>query len=287
MPHPNHKAPASRESISLALPVRNQGALLDRALPAWISTLSKLGRPFEILVVDDGSSDDTLQRAEAIAAKQSQVAIIRLEKTEGFGAALRAAIEKAQYPLFFYTSLEYPYQPSDLRLLLDRIDDVDFVSGFRNAVQPAKWLRIARRVFDGLVRIIIGLPREPTPGWLGWKLHCYARFVKTLFGVQLIDVESAFKLFRREVIAAFPIQSNGPFVHTEIVAKANFRTCWMDEVPIGAQQGVPLEALAIKFSLRERWKDLRRLLRNPVFCKPEAAPAEPATPSPAPTPATI
>ena len=49
-----------------------------------------------------------------------------------------------------------------------------------------------------------------------------------------------------------PIQSDGLFVHTEIIAKANFMTLWMDEVPIGAQGGVPPAALEIPFNLRER-----------------------------------
>lgn len=287
MPHPNNKPPVSGKPISMALPVRNQAALLERALPAWISTLKKLDRPFEILVVDDGSNDETAKRAETIAARHPEVIVLKLDKPEGVGAALRAAIDRSQYPLFFYTSLDYPYQPSDLHLLLARIDDMDFASGFRKALQPPVWLRIARKVFDLLVWILIGYEREPVPGWLGWKSHLYARFAQTLFGVQLIDVESAFKLFRREVIAAFPIQSDGPFVHTEIIAKANFRTCWLDEIPIGAQPGVPKEALAIPFHMRDRWKDLRRLLRNAKFSKETVKPAETVEPSPAPTPAAI
>lgn len=249
--------------------------------------MTKLGRPFEILVVDDGSGDDSAKHAEAIAEKHSEVMVLKLEKPEGFGAALRTAVDRSQYPLFFYTSLDYPYQPSDLRALLDRIDDVDLVSGFRKAMAPPPGIRIARRVFDLAVRILVGLERETPPGWLGWKRHCYARWMQTLFGVQLVDVDSAFKLFRREVIASFPIQSNGPFVHTEIIAKANFRNCWLDELPIGAQMGVPKEALAIPFSMSERWRDLRRVFRDPVFSKQPANLAEAPGPSPAPTPAAI
>jgi glycosyltransferase involved in cell wall biosynthesis len=271
----------------MALPVRNQAALLERALPAWISTLGKLNRRFEILVVDDGSSDDTAARADAVSSRHPEVVVLRLEKPAGFGAALRAAIDKSQYPLFFYTSLDYPYQPSDIRILLNRIDDVDFVSGFRKAIPLPTGVRIAQRILELAARVLIGLQREPLPGWLGWKRHCYARLVKTLFGVELIDVESEFKLFRREVITSFPIQSDGPFVHTEIVAKGNFRSFWLDELPIGAQSGVPKEALGIPFRMRDRWKDLRRLLKNATFKKPAEKPADETEPSPAPTPAAI
>jgi glycosyltransferase involved in cell wall biosynthesis len=259
--------------------------MVERALAAWVSALTKLERPFEILVADDGSSDDSMKRAQTIADHHAEVQIVSAAQTRGFGAALRTAIDQARYPLFFYTSLNYPYQTSDLRKLLDRIDDVDFVSGYRAAVPPPLWLRRARGTIDLAVRILIGLQRESQPGWLGWKLHCYARFVRLLFGVHLVDVESAYKLFRRELLASIPIQSDGPFVHTEIVAKLNFRGCWMDELPIGAQGGVPREALAIPFHLRDRWKDMRRLLSRSTFVKPAASP--PPDPSPAPTPAAI
>ncbi len=238
-------------------------------------------------MVDDGSSDDTAARADAVAARHPEVVVLRLEKPAGFGAALRAAIDRSRYPLFFYTSLDYPYQPSDIRILLDRIDDVDFVSGFRKAIPLPNGVRVTKRILDLASRILIGFQREPLPGWLGWKRHFYARLVKTLFGVELIDVESEFKLFRREVITSFPIQSDGPFVHTEIVAKGNFRSFWLDELPIGAQPGVPQAALTIPFRMRDRWTDLRRLLKNAKFTKPAETPADATDPSPAPTPATI
>src|SRR5262249_1456416 len=150
--------------ISMALPVHNQAALLERAGPAWVNALAKLNRPFEMLVVDDGSSDDTPARADALAGRHSQVAVLRHEAPRGFGAALRTALEKAQKPLFFYTSLDYPYQTTDLRRLLERIDDVDVVSGFRAARRPPTWYRRYRRIADFLLWFLVGLEREPLPG---------------------------------------------------------------------------------------------------------------------------
>src|SRR5262245_44171320 len=174
MPHPDNKPAVSHQPISMALVIRNQAVLVDRALPAWVAALSKLERPFEILVVDDGSNDESAIRAQIVANSHPEVQVLSSGPTLGFGAALRAAIDKARYPLFLYTALDYPYQTSDLRKLLERIDDVDFVSGYRTAVPPPPWLKRVRRVFDLTLRILIGLQREPQPGWLGWKLQCYA-----------------------------------------------------------------------------------------------------------------
>ncbi|HLW64355.1 MAG TPA: hypothetical protein VKS79_03480, partial [Gemmataceae bacterium] len=63
-------------------------------------------------------------------------------------------------------------------------------------------------------------------------------------------------------------QSDGVLVHTEIIAKANFLTCWMDEIPIGAANGAKPESLAIPFFWRGHWKGMGRLLNNPDFGPP-------------------
>jgi glycosyltransferase involved in cell wall biosynthesis len=249
----------------MALPVRNQAALVERAAPAWANALGKLNRPFEILLVDDGSTDATPERVKAAAARHSEIVVLTHDAPKGFGASLRTALEHARHPLFFYSSLDYPYQTTDLRKLLERIDDVDFASGFRAARPLPRGYRRWRRFADLFLLVVIGLKREPLPGWLGIKQHFYNRAMRTLFGVHLDDVECAYKLFRREIFDRIPIQSDGIFVHTEIVAKATFMTCWMNEVEIGAQGGVPPEALVVPFSLGERWHDMRRLLSNPDF----------------------
>jgi len=235
--------------------------------------------------VDDGSTDATPARAQTIAARVPELVLLTHDSPKGYGAGIRTALAPARHPLFFYTSLDYPYQTTDLRKLLDRIDDVDFVSGFRAAHPLPRWYARWRRFADLFLRFAVGLKREPLPGWLGTKQLIYNRAMRTLFGVHIDDVESAFKLFRREIFDRIPIQSNGIFVHTEIVAKATFMTCWMDEIEIGAQGGVPVESLTVPFSLSERWKDLRRLLTNPDFGPWPPKPHDNTPPQETPVPA--
>lgn len=277
MPHPANKPPIANSPLSMALPVLpGQAALAERAAPAWAAALAKLDRPFELLLIDDGTPEAEAAKLSATAGKHREIALHRHDSPRGYGASLKTAISNARHPLFFYSALDYPYQTTDLRKLLDRIDDVDLVSGFRAARKPPNGYRIFRRVIDIAARILIGLKREPLPSWLGGRVHLYNRLTRTLFGQQLDDVESAYKLARKEVLDRLVLQSDGPFIHTEIIAKANFMTLWMDEVPIGAQGGVPPAALQIPLSMSQRWKDLRRLLSRPDFGtwrKPEPAPA--------------
>jgi glycosyltransferase involved in cell wall biosynthesis len=218
MPHPENKPAISKEAISLAIPVRNHASVLPARLQAWIQYLRHLERPFEILLIDDGSTDETGTLVAKSAEQFAEVVVLPPPPLRGFGACLRSALEKAKYPLFFYSALDYPYVPHELRKLLDRIDDVDLVSGYR-AAQP---LPLSARIFQTVVnlsaRILIGLHREKLDGWLGANAHFYSWFAGLVFGVPVRDVDSAFKLFRREIFARIPIQSDGVFVHTEILA---------------------------------------------------------------------
>jgi glycosyltransferase involved in cell wall biosynthesis len=268
MPHPDNKPAASKEPVSIALPVYNRANQLEQGVRSWLQFLGQLDRPFEFIIVNDGSSDQTGSLAQSLAGKYPEIVLIHEPAARGFGAALRSALAIARYPLVFYTSLDYPYAPSDLRKLLDRIDDVDLVSGYRSAQRLPPSARIVQMALNVAVLVLIGLKRDKLPGWLGWKARLYYWFVRILLGVHVQDVDSAFKLFRREVFARIPIQSDGMLVHTEIIAKANFMTCWMDEIPIGAASGAKPESLVIPFCWREHFRGLRRLLNQPNFGPP-------------------
>jgi len=265
MPHPDNKPAISKEPISVVLPAHEKASNLESCVRAWLQFLRQLGQPFELILIEDSGGDRTGTLAQALASQNPEIALIQDPNAHGFGAALRSALEKARYPLFFYTSLEYPYAPADLRKLLDRMDDVDLVSGYRAALRLSRSARILQAIINLVTMILIGLKRDGLPGWLGWKAHTYSWLVRFLLGVHVIDVDSAFKLFRREIFARIPIQSDGILVHTEIIAKANFLNCWMDEIPIGAAAGAKAELLVIPFSWREHFLGMRRLLGRPDF----------------------
>jgi hypothetical protein len=105
--------------------------------------------------------------------------------------------------------------------------------------------------------LLFGIVLLPLPGWLGRQPVAYQKLVRWLFGVRVGDIDSAFKLFRREVFDRIPIQSDGQFVHAEILAKANFAGCLMEEVAI--------EVPATWESDSRRWAELWRVFRSPDF----------------------
>jgi len=235
MPDPVERPPIATAPLSVVLVACNAAADLEAVVVAWVAQLDALARPWEIILVDDGSTDDTPMRADILAARYGRLRVVHHATRLGFGAALRSGIAAAQYPLLAYTTCDGQYQPAELKRFLELIDKVDLVAGCRvwlPVPRPVRWLGRLWRIF---VRVIFGISLEPLPCWLGDRGQGKRWLARWIFGVRVHDVDCAFRLARRSIFARLPIQSNGPFAQVEILAKANFLGCWMAEVPVRYQ----------------------------------------------------
>jgi glycosyltransferase involved in cell wall biosynthesis len=209
--------------------------------------------------------DDTTQRADGLRDKISRLEVLRHESPAGVGAALRTALAFAKHPLFFYTLCDPRYRPDDLPRMLKAIDPVHCVAGYRAGRSvPLLW-RTAGLCSRLLCRVILSAAPAPLPGWLGWRGHAAGLLARVFFGVRNRDVLCPYRLLRREIFARMPLQSNGPFVHIEILAKANFLGCILSEdVPLG-DANRPVQAEARDDPGENFFKDFRRVLDRPDF----------------------
>jgi glycosyltransferase involved in cell wall biosynthesis len=286
MSEPSELPPIAAEPLSVLLPAANAAALLAEVLGGWVAQLEGLKRPYEIILVDDGSSDGTGGLARFLAGRLPRVRVLDHPAPRGFGAALRTGLTAARYPLVFYTTCDHQYRPEDLRLLLGVIDKVHLASGYRVSAPVPAWLRWVGRFYRGLARLAFGAGPEPLPGWLGWSGHARRWLARWFFGVRVQDVDCAFRLFRRSVFDRIPIQSDGSFAQVEILAKANFLGCLMTEEPVTHR---PSPAPA-REPLRRTVREARRVLSQPDFGPPvlpppaSAAGPEKVLPKPAAVP---
>ena len=275
--------PIPTEPVSVVIPVLVAGDYVGPALRNWSTGLERLHVPYELLVVDDGTNEEFTAKLAGEVPKLPHARLLRHDLPQGFGACLRTALPETQHPLFFYTSLDYPYAPVDLGKLLTRIAhtdeylkrQLDVVSGCRTGRPvPGVW-RVMGQGFRGFSRFALGLPLDPLPGWLGFHEHLRSWIVWLLFGDPLTDPNSAFKLFRKSVFDKFPIQCDGQFVHVELIAKATFITCLMDELPLTPKPD-PLPAVP--------WGEFWKVLRDPKFTSPTLLEPTPTPPETAVTP---
>jgi hypothetical protein len=233
MSNPFERAPIAQAPLSVVLLVAPATANFQKVLSKWAAYLDTLGRDYEMFLVNYAGSGSTAEDSAALEGQYPRLKILPNPDPPGVGAALRSGLGAAHFPLFCYALCSHAYQAADLGRMLELIDKVDLVSGER-AGQPRSWKRF---VYRGLLRF--------------------------LFGLRLVDVDCPFKLFRRSIFARIPIQSEGPFAHVEILAKANFLGCIMSDVPV--QYSCKGRSVA-ELSSRRAWRtDASRVFFHPDF----------------------
>jgi len=193
-------------AVSAVMPAYNEEAVLRESTEVLRAALAKACERFEIILVDDGSTDGTPELADALAEQYSEVRAIHHRPNQGYGAALRTGFTSAQMPLVFYTDADGQFVPEEIGRLLDRIGDADIVTGYR-ADRQDPWLR----------------------KFFSWG---FKQFIRLVFGVYVRDCDCAFKLYRRKVFEEVRIESSAFFVDAEVLAKANVLGYRIDEVAV-------------------------------------------------------
>jgi glycosyltransferase involved in cell wall biosynthesis len=188
-------------SLSIVLPAYNEEANIERAVEQCVATASRLAKQFEVIVVDDGSSDGTGGVVEGLVRHgHSKVRLLAHHTNRGYGAALRTGVTSARYDFVFFMDSDNQFDVSELEYFLPLMDEYEMVTGFR----------VYR--YDTVLRCMLS--------WI------YNRLVGVLFRLRVRDVDCAFKLMRREVVQQVSIECDNFFVNTELLAKArkwNFR----------------------------------------------------------------
>ena len=184
---------AGDRRISLVLPAYNEEANVTEAIRRARSVAHRLCSAYEIVVVDDGSTDGTAACVEAMTEGHSDLVLLRHPRNRGYGEALRTGFRAARHELVFFTDSDNQFDLGELELFLPWIDRCDVVCGYR----------INRR--DRWSRRVIGK---------SWNY-----LVRALFYVPVRDIDCAFKLFRREAFDDISLEAMGAMVSTELMVQ--------------------------------------------------------------------
>jgi glycosyltransferase involved in cell wall biosynthesis len=167
----------------------------------------RLTSDFEVIVVDDGSADATGAIADELARLCPEVRVVHHPRNRGYGGALRSGFEAATKEFVFYTDGDAQYDPAEVALLWDRIDDrTDVVNGYK----------ISRS--DPVHRIVIG--------------RAYHHVVKLLFGLRVRDVDCDFRLMRRAIFDKVQLEKNSGVICLEMMKKVQDAGFSIAEVPV-------------------------------------------------------
>lgn len=174
--------------LTVVVPAFNEGARVGDAVVALRRALPEVTPDgLEIVVVDDGSSDETAAAAERAGADR----VVRLERNRGKGAAVRAGVAVASGTTVAYTDADLSYPPEQLAVLLQEVERGSrFVAGSRKHVETVTLIKSRRlrevsgRVSNLLSRLVVlGRYRDTQCGLKAFD----AEAAKALFGAGLVD----------------------------------------------------------------------------------------------------
>lgn len=197
--------PAKFARLSVFFPMWNEEQYLQRALNAaqeLCDELINLGMiaDYELVIVDDASTDSTPQLADAAAARDKRVKVVHHPINRKLGGSIKSGFAASTGDVILYTDADLPFDMREVQnaMRLMRQYEADIVSAYR-----------FDRTGEGYVRVVYSM--------------FYNFMVRVLFGVRFRDINFAFKLCRKSVFEQVVLESEGSFIDAELIVSAKKR----------------------------------------------------------------
>lgn len=178
-------------SLTAFFPCYNEEANVEPMVEQFLSVLPSLAKTFEIVIVNDGSSDCTGAIADRLAVQHETVRVIHHPRNLGYGASLRSGFDTAKYDWIFFTDGDMQFDVAQLKKFLPHTETHHAIIGYR------------KRRAEGSVRAL--------------NAKLFKLYIDALFRLHVRDIDCAFKLLRRDVMQSLPLQSTGAFTSAEFL----------------------------------------------------------------------
>lgn len=156
-PEPEAEADAAPE-LSVVVTLLNEASTLDELYGRTVAALEGLGRPYELIFVDDGSSDGTFAALERLHASDARVRAVRFKRTFGQHPAMHAGLSRARGEIVVTMDGDLQNQPEDIPRLLEALDAGYDVASGRRAARHDSWGRtLPSRLINGMLRRFTGV----------------------------------------------------------------------------------------------------------------------------------
>ena len=194
---PSHRPPATR-SVSLIIPMFNEQDSIEHAIDCARHALDSAADDWEIIIVNDASTDGSPAIVEKHAANDGRIRLLHHEFNRKLGATVRTGFDAATRDLVVYMDADLPFDPHvAIRRGIDALEvsRADMIAAYR-----------FDRTTEGLKRTLYS--------------YFYNFLIGTLFGWPHRDVNFSFKLIRRDVLRTIELRSEGSLIDAELLVKA-------------------------------------------------------------------
>lgn len=194
-------------SVTAFFPAYNDAGTIPTMIIRALQTLPEVAEDYEVVVINDGSTDDTALVLDEMARQFPRLRVEHRAQPSGYGGVLRGGFATATKDWIFYTDGDAQYDARELTRLTQAVaPGVDMVNGYK----------IKRH--DPFHRVLIGL--------------AYQYFVKILFGLTIRDVDCDFRLMRRSIFDQITLESTTGTITFELVKKIQDAGYHIVEVPV-------------------------------------------------------
>jgi len=193
-------------SLSVIMPVYNESRALERAVGEIASFLKANFNDYEIVIIESGSTDGSAEICDRLAGAIPNIKLIHEQSRNGFGAALRAGYMSATKDLLWLVTADLPFALEAVFKALPLFSKYDCVLSYRSGDN-----RKLRKKIQSLV---------------------YNTMVKNILGLKVRHVNSAFKVFKKEVIRDMPLISKGWLIESEIIYRLKIKGISYPEIPV-------------------------------------------------------
>lgn len=203
------KTTPPKPSVSLVIPMYNEELNIEHAVLASIESLEKYSREWEIIIVNDASTDASPRIVARMSAEEPRIRVVTHERNRKLGATIRSGFSAATKELVFYMDADIPFDPDVLGRAVRAMNmtGAHMIAAYRHD-----------RTMEGLKRGIYTLVYN----WL----------IGILFGWPHRDINFSFKLMKREILEAIELRSEGSLIDAELVVKAKNRGFVIQQIGI-------------------------------------------------------
>jgi len=198
--------------LSIVVPAHNERGNLEELLQEITSSLDPKAVNYEVVIIDDNSTDGTGELADLASSKDQRIKVIHRRGGASFGKTIKVGIKAAAGDVIVPLMGDLSDDPGEILLLVEALD-----RGFDIAVGS---------------RFLPGSSVEGYPKLKMLANRCFNIFATTIFGLKIKDLTNAFKAYRREVLDSIRIESDGFEINAEIPLKAHLLGFTMIEVPV-------------------------------------------------------
>jgi glycosyltransferase involved in cell wall biosynthesis len=194
-------------SVSLVVPMRNEERSLPHLLDVALEALGRHAADWEVVLVDDASVDGTVAHAEARAAAEPRIRVLRHAANRGLGGALKSGFAAATKDWVLYSDCDLPWDLDETGRLFRAVEltGADVVSGYRHD-----------RTGEGTLRTVYSF--------------LYNGLVHLAFAFPIRDVNFSCKLIRRSLLEGLPLESEGSFIDAELLVRLRNRGALIQQV---------------------------------------------------------